>query len=84
MEIIEKELMKLTTIQTSAKARFFAKINTIDELAEMLQFIEDRSLKTVIICNGTNILFVQELYEDIVFLKLEVVLKKGDSSYVHN
>lgn len=70
MLIQEKDLTKLATIQTQAKTKYFAKVSSIDELEEVLQFIGEKALKTVIIGNGTNILFTKELYEDTVFIKL--------------
>jgi len=70
MNIIEKDLTKLATIQTQAKTKYFSKISSIDELEEVLQFSEEKAFKTVIIGNGTNILFTRELYEDTVFIKL--------------
>ena len=70
MKIIEKDLTKLATIQTPAIAKYFTKIDSIEELQEVLQFIEDKDLNTIILGNGTNILFTQESYKNTMFIKL--------------
>ena len=70
MTITEKDLTKLATIHTQSKTKYFAKVNSVDELEEVLKFVAKKVLKTIIIGNGTNILFTREMYEDTVFIKL--------------
>lgn len=70
IEIIEKDLTKLSTIHTQSKAKYFVQFNSIDDIEECVSYATKNNLQIVIIGKGTNILFTQNQYTDKLFMKL--------------
>ena len=81
LKIIEKDLTKESTIRTPASTKYFAFINSDNDIKEAVSFIEKNNLKFKILGNGSNILFSKKYYKDTLFLKIGKDLKNIN---IHN
>jgi UDP-N-acetylmuramate dehydrogenase len=70
LKIEKKDLTKHSTIRTRSFAKYFAIVNSIDDIKESMDFKNKNKIKFKIIGNGSNILFSKDYYDDILFLKL--------------
>jgi UDP-N-acetylmuramate dehydrogenase len=71
LEIKEKEMTNLATIRTYSVSKYFAEIKNIDELIEVNLYAKKYKLLLQVIGNGTNILFSQDKYTNVLFIKLK-------------
>ena len=69
-KIIEKDLIKESTIRTSAYAKYYALVNSIEDIKQSIDFIKEKELNIKVLGNGSNILFSKNYYDNILFLKL--------------
>ena len=70
-KVTEKDLTKFSTIRTKSFAKYYAKLNNIDDIISAMNFKNKNNLKFKILGNGSNILFSKDYYDDILFLKFE-------------
>ena len=68
--IQKKDLTKHSTIRTPSIAEYFGIINSIDDLKMAIEFTKENNLDFKFLGNGSNILFSQEYYDNILFLQL--------------
>ena len=73
MEIIEKDLTKLSTIRVKSLAKYFCEPTNVIDLKKAIEFSSKNNLEIEVLGNGSNILFSKEVYKKKLFLKL-----KGD------
>lgn len=64
-------LAPLTTFNIGGPARFFVRVRTVDELKESLDFARDKSLSTLVLGGGSNILVRDEGFDGLV-IKIEI------------
>ena len=70
MKIIQKDLTKYSTIRTKSFAKYFCIVNNLNELKAAFNFKLNKNLDYAILGNGSNILFSQEKYDNVLFIKL--------------
>jgi len=59
-------MSRLTTVGTGGPARFFARPGTIDELAELLAWVDEQGLETAMVGLGSNMLAADEGFDGVV------------------
>ena len=62
---------KYISFKTGGNAKFFIKVNTIQEIINVLKVIKEYNIPLVVLGNGSNILFKDEGFDGIV-LKIEL------------
>lgn len=70
INVLEKDLTKLSSIHTNSKANYFVQVDSIRELEECSMYAKKNNLKIQILGNGTNVLFTKKEYKDRLFIKL--------------
>ena len=70
LKIIKKDLTKYSTIRTQSSTKYFAELNSTEDIKMAMDFKNKYKLKFKIIGNGSNILFSKNYYNNILFLKL--------------
>ncbi len=71
MKILENISLKVyNTFGIDKKANFFVVVSSIDELKEALLWARARSLKSLILGGGSNILLTQD--QDVLLIKMEI------------
>jgi UDP-N-acetylmuramate dehydrogenase len=79
-------LAKLTTFKIGGNARYFAKINSIDELVEAFEWVKDKGLGYFILGGGSNTIFSDEDYLGLIIkmniMGFEVVDEDESSSTI--
>ena len=68
-KVIEKDLKGFSTIRTNSYAKYYAELNSTDDIKEAIDFKNKNNLKFKVLGNGSNILFSKEYYDNILFLK---------------
>ena len=68
--LINEKLSNHTTYRVGGKARCICIPKGIDELLTLLKIIKERKIKHIILGNGSNVLFSDEIYDGIV-IKLD-------------
>jgi len=83
MQIEENTSLALfTTFHIGGPARFFARVQNIEDIKESLNFARDRNLTTFILGGGSNVLFDDVGFDGLV-LKVEFTgVEEGENSYV--
>ena len=68
---INENMGKYTSFKTGGNAKVFIRINTLDEIINVLKVIKEHKIPFVILGNGSNILFRDNGFDGIV-LKIEL------------
>ena len=68
-KVIEKDLTTFSTIRTGSYCKYYAEINSSEDIKSAIDFKNKNNLKFKILGNGSNILFSKDYYDDILFLK---------------
>lgn len=82
MELIQKNqsLLKYNTFGVDYRARYFAKVDSIDKLQEVLQ--KNKTNKTIILGGGSNVLFTKDIEDSLVIhianKGIDIVSETGD------
>lgn len=77
------DLSKYTTMGVKAFARFFVEIQSVDELKRALNFASEKSLSTLVLGGGSNILFVDDFPGLVIMNRIEgIEIKSEDDSEV--
>lgn len=66
-----EDMSKYTSFKTGGKARFLIKANKIQEIKDAIKIAKEQDIPFLVIGNGTNILFRDELYSGII-IKMEL------------
>ena len=70
--ILRNEPMKNhTSFKVGGNAKFLVKVNTIEEIIDVLKIVKQKNIPLVVLGNGSNILFKDERFEGIV-LRIEL------------
>ena len=81
---LNEPMSKHTTFKIGGKAKIFIKINSVQELQNLLKIIKEDNIKVLIIGNGSNILVCDEGFDGIV-LKIEIkkfVIQEDNSKFL--
>lgn len=62
---------KYTSFKVGGNAKFLVKVNTIEEIIDVLKIVKQKNIPLVVLGNGSNILFKDERFEGIV-LRIEL------------
>ena len=62
---------KYTSFKTGGIAKFFVKVNTVEEIIDVLKIVKELNIPLVVLGNGSNVLFKDEGFKGIV-LKIEL------------
>ena len=65
-------LAELTTFKIGGNARYFAEINSIDELVEAFEWVKDKGLGYFILGGGSNTIFSDEDYPGLI-IKMNIM-----------
>ena len=68
-KVIKKDLTTFSTIRTKSNCKYYAEINSSDDIKSAINFKNKNNLKFKILGNGSNILLSKDYYDDILFLK---------------
>ncbi|MDO4868182.1 MAG: UDP-N-acetylmuramate dehydrogenase [bacterium] len=71
-------LGKMTTMQLGGKARFFAKVNSIDDVQAGIQFAKENSLPIFVLGGGSNTIVRDEGFEGLVLKNEFLGVKQVD------
>ncbi len=77
--LIEEQvpLGPLTTFRIGGPARYFARVRTVEELQQSLDYARDQNLATLILGGGSNVLISDAGFDGLV-IKIEIAGKAGD------
>ena len=71
MDIIEKDLTKLSTIRVKSLAKYYCEPANVNDIRKAVEFSSKNNLEIEVLGNGSNILFSKETYDRKLFLKLK-------------
>ena len=71
MDIIEKDLTKLSTIRVKSLAKYYCEPANVNDIRKAVEFSSKNNLDIEVLGNGSNILFSKETYDRKLFLKLK-------------
>ncbi|SDQ76632.1 UDP-N-acetylmuramate dehydrogenase [Chryseobacterium soldanellicola] len=72
-------LKHYNTFGVSAKAKYFAEINNVEELKEALKFSRSQNLKLLFLGGGSNVLFTQDFEGLVIKLNLKGISEENIS-----
>ena len=68
--LINEKIANLTTYKVGGKARAVVYPKTLDNLVSIIKLLKNRSIKHIVLGNGSNVLFSDKIYDGII-IKLD-------------
>lgn len=68
--LINEKIANLTTYKVGGKARAVVYPKTLDNLVSLIKLLKNRSIKHIVLGNGSNVLFSDKIYDGII-IKLD-------------
>ena len=80
---INENMGKYTSFKTGGIAKFFVKVNTVEEIIDVLKIVKELNIPLVVLGNGSNVLFKDEGFDGIVLkIELDNIEIKGEEIIV--
>lgn len=69
MKIVENvDLSKYSTMRVGGKAKYFAEIESVDDLSEAVEFTKEKSIPLIMIGGGSNLIWQDKGFEGLVII----------------